>query len=116
MRYIPNSAEGQQKMLREIGLDSIEDLLKGIPDSIRLKSPLKIPAALSEAGLLEKFTAYEHKNTSRVLSFLGAGVNDHYIPTVIDSLISRGEFLTSYTPYQAEISQGTLQAIFEFQT
>jgi glycine dehydrogenase subunit 1 len=116
MRYIPNSAEGQQKMLREIGLDSIEDLLKGIPDSIRLKSPLKIPATLSEAGLLEKFTAYEHKNTSRVLSFLGAGVNDHYIPTVIDSLISRGEFLTSYTPYQAEISQGTLQAIFEFQT
>ena len=103
-------------MLREIGVDSIEDLLKGIPDSIRLKSPLKIPAALSEAGLLEKFTDYEHKNTARVLSFLGAGVNDHYIPTVIDSLISRGEFLTSYTPYQAEISQGTLQAIFEFQT
>ena len=103
-------------MLREIGVDSIEDLLKGIPDSIRLKSPLKIPAAFSESELLERFTDYEHKNTARVLSFLGAGVNDHYIPTVIDSLISRGEFLTSYTPYQAEISQGTLQAIFEFQT
>jgi glycine dehydrogenase subunit 1 len=116
MRYIPNSAEGQQKMLRQIGLDSIEDLLKGIPQNIRLKSPLKIPAALSEAGLLAKFKSYEQKNTNRVLSFLGAGVNDHYIPTVIDSLISRGEFLTSYTPYQAEISQGTLQAIFEFQT
>jgi glycine cleavage system P protein (glycine dehydrogenase) subunit 1 len=116
MRYIPNSAEGQQEMLRQIGLDSIEDLLKGIPHNIRLKSPLKIPAALSEAGLLAKFKSYEQKNTDRVLSFLGSGVNDHYIPTVIDSLISRGEFLTSYTPYQAEISQGTLQAIFEFQT
>jgi len=116
MRYIPNSAEGQQEMLRQIGIDSIEDLLKGIPENIRLKSPLKIPAALSEAGLLAKFKSYEQKNTDRVLSFLGAGVNDHYIPTVIDSLISRGEFLTSYTPYQAEISQGTLQAIFEFQT
>jgi glycine dehydrogenase subunit 1 len=116
MRYIPNSAEGQQEMLRQIGLDSIEDLLKGIPQNIRLKSPLKIPAALSEAGLLAKFKSYEQKNTDQVLSFLGAGVNDHYIPTVIDSLISRGEFLTSYTPYQAEISQGTLQAIFEFQT
>ena len=73
MRYIPNSAEGQQKMLREIGVDSIEDLLKGIPDSIRLKSPLKIPAALSEAGLLEKFTDYEHKNTARVLSLHSHG-------------------------------------------
>src|SRR6267378_4127050 len=116
MRYIPNSAEGQQEMLRQIGLDSIEDLLKGIPLNIRLKSPLKIPAALSEAELLAKFKSYEQKNTDRVLSFLGSGVNDHYIPTVIDSLISRGEFLTSYTPYQAEITQGTLQAIFEFQT
>jgi glycine dehydrogenase subunit 1 len=116
MRYIPNSAEGQQKMLQQMGLESIEDLLRGIPENIRLKSQLKIPAALSEAGLLAKFKSYEQKNTDRVLSFLGAGVNDHYIPTIIDSLISRGEFLTSYPPYQAEISQGTLQAIFEFQT
>jgi glycine cleavage system P protein (glycine dehydrogenase) subunit 1 len=116
MRYIPSSAEGQQKMLQQMGLDSIEDLLKGIPEKIRLKSPLKIPNALSEAGLLTQFKSYERKNTDQVLSFLGAGVNDHYIPTIIDSLISRGEFLTSYTPYQAEISQGTLQAIFEFQT
>jgi glycine dehydrogenase subunit 1 len=116
MRYIPSSAEGQQKMLQQMGLDSIEDLLNGIPEKIRLKSPLKIPNALSEVGLLTQFKSYERKNTDQVLSFLGAGVNDHYIPTIIDSLISRGEFLTSYTPYQAEISQGTLQAIFEFQT
>jgi glycine dehydrogenase subunit 1 len=116
MRYIPNSSEGQQRMLQEIGLSSLDDLLKAIPNDIRLKSPLNIPAPLSEAELIEKFRSYERKNRSEVLSFLGAGVNDHYLPTVIDALISRGEFLTSYTPYQAEISQGTLQAIFEFQT
>jgi len=116
MRYIPNSSQGQAEMLREIGLKSLEDLLTSIPQEIRLKSPLKLPPALSEAELLERFKSYEQKNASQVLSFLGAGVNDHYIPIVIDALISRGEFLTSYTPYQAEISQGTLQAIFEFQT
>jgi glycine dehydrogenase subunit 1 len=103
-------------MLREIGLKSLEDLLTSIPQEIRLQSPLNLPPALSEAELLERFKSYEQKNASQVLSFLGAGVNDHYIPIVIDALISRGEFLTSYTPYQAEISQGTLQAIFEFQT
>ena len=116
MRYIPNSSQGQADMLREIGLKSLEDLLTSIPQEIRLKSPLNLPPALSEAELLERFKCYEQKNASHVLSFLGAGVNDHYIPIVIDALVSRGEFLTSYTPYQAEISQGTLQAIFEFQT
>jgi glycine dehydrogenase subunit 1 len=116
MRYIPSSAEGQEEMLREIGLGSLEDLFSGIPEEIRLKSALNLPPALSEDELLEKFKRYEQNNASQVNSFLGAGVNDHYIPTVIDSLISRAEFLTSYTPYQAEISQGTLQAIFEFQT
>lgn len=116
MRYIPNSAENQQKMLKEMGLESIEDLLIGIPQEVRLKRPLDLPPALSEAELLEKFKGYERKNASGYLSFLGAGVNSHLIPTVIDTLISRAEFLTSYTPYQAEISQGTLQAIFEFQT
>jgi glycine dehydrogenase subunit 1 len=116
MRYIPNSAENQQKMLKEMGLESIEDLLIGIPQEVRLKRPLDLPPALSEAELLEKFKGYEQRNASGDLSFLGAGVNSHLIPTVIDTLISRAEFLTSYTPYQAEISQGTLQAIFEFQT
>ena len=116
MRYIPNSSQGQADMLREIGLKSLEDLLTSIPPEVRLNSSLNLPRALSEAELLEKFKCYEQKNASQVLSFLGAGVNDHYIPIVIDALISRGEFLTSYTPYQAEISQGTLQAIFEFQT
>ena len=116
MRYIPNSAEGQKEMLREIGLSSLEDLFSGIPENIRLKDDLNLPPALSENELLQKFKGFAQKNTSQVNSFLGAGVNDHYIPILIDSLISRAEFLTSYTPYQAEISQGTLQAIFEFQT
>jgi hypothetical protein len=116
MRYIPNSAEGQQEMLRDIGVRSLEDLFVGIPQELRLKSLLNLPPALSEPELIEKFKSYADKNASGLRLFLGAGVNDHYIPTVIDSLISRGEFLTSYTPYQAEITQGTLQAIFEFQT
>ena len=116
MRYIPNSAEDQRRMLVEMGLQSMEDLLTGIPQKVRLQRPLNLPSPLSEAELLEKFKEYERKNASGVLFFLGAGVNYHYIPIVIDTLISRGEFLTSYTPYQAEISQGTLQAIFEFQT
>jgi len=116
MRYIPSSPEDQQEMLREIGLNSLEDLFTGIPQDLRLKSLLNLPPALSEPELIEKFKGYAEKNASGFVSFLGAGVNDHYIPTVIDSLISRGEFLTSYTPYQAEITQGTLQAIFEFQT
>ncbi len=116
MRYIPNSAEGQKEMLREIGLNSLEDLFTGIPQELRLKSLLNLPPALTEPELIEKFKEYASKNASGFVSFLGAGVNEHYVPTVIDSLISRGEFLTSYTPYQAEITQGTLQAIFEFQT
>lgn len=116
MRYIPNSAEGQKEMLREIGLNSLEDLFTGIPQELRLKSLLKLPPALTEPELIEKFEEYANRNATGFVSFLGAGVNDHYVPTVIDSLISRGEFLTSYTPYQAEIAQGTLQAIFEFQT
>ena len=95
MRYISNSSQVQAEMLREIGLKSLEDLLTSIPPEVRLNSSLNLPRALSEAELLEKFKCYEQKNASQVLSFLGAGVNDHYIPIVIDALISRGEFLTS---------------------
>jgi glycine dehydrogenase subunit 1 len=116
MRYIPSSAQGQEEMLREIGLSSLEDLFVGIPQDIRLKSLLNLPAPLTEPELIARFKGYAEKNAQEMVSFLGAGVNEHYIPTVTDSLISRGEFLTSYTPYQAEITQGTLQAIFEFQT
>ena len=104
-------------MLRQIGATSIEQLFDSIPAPLRLQKPLEVPAALSEIELLRKFDELANRNqaASRT-SFLGAGAYSHYIPTVVDHLISRSEFFTAYTPYQPEISQGTLQAIFEFQT
>jgi glycine cleavage system P protein (glycine dehydrogenase) subunit 1 len=118
MRYIPNSAQERDDMLREMGRESISDLFRGIPDHLQLKRPLRLPPALSETETLNYFRDLAKRNTEgrRVASFLGAGAYDHFIPTIIDTLISRSEFYTSYTPYQPEISQGTLQAIFEFQT
>jgi glycine cleavage system P protein (glycine dehydrogenase) subunit 1 len=121
VRYIPNSAEEREEMLREMGRKSVTDLFSGIPDRLKLKRPLNLPQALSETDTLDFFRNLAERNTTRhtgerMTSFLGAGAYDHFIPTVIDTLISRSEFYTSYTPYQPEISQGTLQAIFEFQT
>ena len=116
MRYLSTSPEQQALMLKVLGLHSVEDLLTSIPEAIRLRTPLDLPPALSEPELLARFGELEAGNAPGILSFLGAGVNQHFIPLVIDSLCSRGEFLTSYTPYQAEISQGTLQAVFEYQT
>jgi glycine cleavage system P protein (glycine dehydrogenase) subunit 1 len=121
VRYIPNSAEERESMLREMGRRSIADFFSGIPDRLKLKRPLNLPQALSETDTLDFFRDLAERNTTRhtgerMISFLGAGAYDHFIPTVIDTLISRSEFYTSYTPYQPEISQGTLQAIFEFQT
>jgi glycine dehydrogenase subunit 1 len=121
MRYIPNSAEEREAMLREMGRKSVADLFRGIPDQLKLNRPLNLPPAQSETETLDFFRDLAERNTTRrtgerMVSFLGAGAYDHFIPTVIDSLISRSEFYTSYTPYQPEISQGTLQAIFEFQT
>jgi glycine dehydrogenase subunit 1 len=121
VRYIPNSAEEREAMLRDMGRKSVADLFSGIPDRLKLKRPLNLPHALSETGALDFFRNLAERNTTRhtgerMVSFLGAGAYDHFIPTVIDTLISRSEFYTSYTPYQPEISQGTLQAIFEFQT
>src|SRR6478736_3155761 len=97
-------------MLQEIGVESIEQLFAGIPERLRLRRMLDIPESL------DYFRQRTAKNASDYASFLGAGVYRHYIPLIIDALISRSEFFTAYTPYQAEISQGTLQAIFEFQT
>src|SRR5512132_715277 len=104
-------------MLEAMGLGSAEDLFESIPQDLRLRQSLNVPAALSEIELLKKFddTATRNPAAGRV-SFLGGGAYSHYIPTVVDHLISRSEFFTAYTPYQPEISQGTLQAIFEFQT
>jgi glycine dehydrogenase subunit 1 len=103
-------------MLTSMGLDSIEQLFSGIPEALRLRRLLNIPAALSEPELLDYFQKAAAANSSGHTSFLGAGVYRHHIPVIVDALISRSEFYTAYTPYQAEIAQGTLQAIFEFQT
>lgn len=117
MRYIPNSPDERQEMLRAVGLEAIENLFDSIPGELLLKEPVKTPAALSEIELLSRFEALAARNAAAQRpSFLGAGAYTHYAPTIIDHLISRSEFFTSYTPYQPEISQGTLQAIFEFQT
>jgi glycine dehydrogenase subunit 1 len=117
VRYIPNSPEERQEMLRGLGLGSAEEMFDSIPSDVLLKRPLDTPAALSESELLELFETLAAKNTAaRRPSFLGAGAYSHYAPTIVDSLIQRSEFFTAYTPYQPEISQGTLQAIFEFQT
>jgi glycine dehydrogenase subunit 1 len=116
MRYIPNSDADRKRMLAEIGIESIEQLFKGIPEKLRLRRLLDLPKALSEPELIAYFQARATKNSVADPAFLGAGVYRHYIPIIIDALISRSEFYTAYTPYQAEIAQGTLQAIFEFQT
>ena len=117
MRYIPNSSEERAEMLKQIGLNSAEALFHSIPEDLRLKRPLNTPAALSEIELLSGFERMASHNAAATrASFLGAGAYSHYIPTVVDHIISRSEFFTAYTPYQPEISQGTLQVIFEFQT
>src|SRR5579872_2533143 len=116
MRYLPKSKSERREMLDAIGASSIEKLFASIPEEFRLKAPLGLPAAMSEQEIIEYFRARAAENSVGYTSFLGAGVYSHLRSVVTDSLIQRGEFLTSYTPYQAEISQGTLQAIFEFQT
>ncbi len=118
MRYIPNTEAQISDMLAAIGASSVDDLFSDLPPSARLGRLLDLPAPMSEIELLKHLQELSSKNLNACSTpcFLGAGVYDHFIPVVIDHLISRGEFTTSYTPYQPEISQGTLQAIFEYQT
>jgi glycine dehydrogenase subunit 1 len=117
LRYIPNAPEERAEMLHQIGLNSAAELFDSIPEDLRLSRHLNTPAALSEIELLAGFEQLAARNSgARRTSFLGAGAYRHYIPTIVDHIISRSEFFTAYTPYQPEISQGTLQAIFEFQT
>jgi glycine dehydrogenase subunit 1 len=116
MRYLPKSPSDREIMLREIGVRSIDDLFAPIPPDARVKGDLKIPRQMAESEILDYFRQRGDENGKAYASFLGAGAYNHYRPVVIDSLISRGEFFTAYTPYQAEIAQGTLQAVFEFQT
>ncbi len=116
MRYLPKSPAERQEMLAAIGAKSIEELFSSIPERYRLSKPLQLPGPLSEAEIIGYFKERAAENSSGYVSFLGAGVYNHLRSVVTDAIIQRGEFLTSYTPYQAEITQGTLQAIFEFQT
>ena len=105
-------------MLAAIGVESIDELFSDIPEAVRFKGQLQVKEALKETELVHYFNRLAQKNVSikQKPSFLGAGVYEHYIPSIVDHVISRSEFYTAYTPYQPEISQGELQAIFEFQT
>jgi glycine cleavage system P protein (glycine dehydrogenase) subunit 1 len=116
MRYLPKSPAERQEMLAAIGVKNVEELFSSIPEKYRLKKPLNLPGPFSEQEVIRYFQERAAENSGGYTSFLGAGVYNHLRSVVTDTIIQRGEFLTSYTPYQAEISQGTLQAIFEFQT
>jgi glycine dehydrogenase subunit 1 len=116
MRYLPKSPTERQEMLAAIGAQSIDDLFSSIPQRYRLRKALGLPGPFSEAEVIQYFKERADENSVGYTSFLGAGVYNHLRSVVTDAIIQRGEFLTSYTPYQAEIAQGTLQAIFEFQT
>lgn len=117
-RYLPMTEEDKQQMLQTIGVQSIDELFADIPESVRFQGEYNIKRAKSEPELMKELMALAAKNVDIKThpSFLGAGVYDHYIPTIVDHVISRSEFYTAYTPYQPEISQGELQAIFEYQT
>ena len=116
MRYLPKSPADRDALLKALGARSIDDLFAPIPAEYRLDRDLKIPRQMAESEIVEWFRERSRENGDGYATFLGAGAYYHYRPVIIDSLISRGEFLTAYTPYQAEVSQGTLQSIFEFQT
>ncbi|MBZ8175783.1 aminomethyl-transferring glycine dehydrogenase subunit GcvPA [Staphylococcus delphini] len=117
-RYIPLTEKDEQEMLETIGVKSIQELYSDVPEDVLLNRDLNIADAEPETQLLKRLTRIANKNITKEThtSFLGAGVYDHYAPAVVDAMISRSEFYTAYTPYQPEISQGELQAIFEFQT
>ncbi|MGH9691427.1 MAG: aminomethyl-transferring glycine dehydrogenase subunit GcvPA [Candidatus Acidiferrales bacterium] len=116
MRYLPKSPSERKEMLEAMGAASIDELFQSVPEKFRLQEPLPLPGPLSEMEIIRYFQERAAENARGYTSFLGAGVYQHVRSVVTDALIQRGEFLTSYTPYQAEISQGTLTAIFEFQT
>jgi len=118
MPYLLNTPDDQQTMLKAIGVSSINALFDMIPRDLRLQRALDLPPAMTEIELTRHMTALAEKNVSadQRVCFLGGGSYDHFIPAVVDELASRGEFYTSYTPYQAEASQGNLQALFEYQT
>ncbi|NMA86492.1 MAG: glycine dehydrogenase, partial [Tissierellia bacterium] len=116
--YIPNTSEDEKRMLETIGVNSVDDLFSDIPEDMRFKKPLDLKNSMSELEVNSYLTklSQSNKTLNELTCFLGAGAYDHYIPSIVGHITSRSEFYTSYTPYQAEISQGTLQYIFEYQT
>ena len=115
MSFLSLTDSDREAMLAAIGVDTVEDLFRDIPEGVRFRRELDVPRALTESELQAHMEELAAKNTIE-LSFLGAGIYDHYVPAVCDAVLQRGEFLTAYTPYQPEMSQGVLQAIFEYQT
>ena len=117
-KYIPGTQSGKQEMLDVIGVSDVDEFFRSIPDEVKLKRKLNLDTGKSELELDKKLKtiAKKNKNTIDNVCFLGAGAYDHYCPSAVDQLLLRQEFFTAYTPYQAEISQGTLQAAFEYQS
>ncbi|HEY3188196.1 MAG TPA: glycine dehydrogenase, partial [Solirubrobacteraceae bacterium] len=118
MRYLPNTADDRRRMLDVIGAASIDELLARVPPKARLARPLNVGPALAETDLIRHLRGLAARNADADahVCFLGGGAYDHYVPSPINHLISRGEFFTAYTPYQPEASQGTLRSIYEYQT
>ena len=118
MRYTPATCEQREAMLRAVGVSTVDGLFEDIPQAVRLAGGLKLPGGLSELELSEhlKALAGRNRHADELVSFLGAGCYDHYVPAIVDAVVSKPSFFTAYTPYQPEVSQGTLQAIYEFQT
>jgi glycine dehydrogenase subunit 1 len=118
MRYLPIAESDLAEMLRTAGISRMENLADVLPDNLRLKRDLDLPSPLSEMELVQKLRSLSEagKSGKLMVSFLGAGAYDHFTPSVVDHVLRRSEFYTAYTPYQPEVSQGTLQAVFEFQT
>ncbi|KPL01155.1 MAG: glycine dehydrogenase [candidate division Zixibacteria bacterium SM23_73_3] len=118
MSYVPNTEQNRKEMLEKIGVREFSELIGAIPDSVRLRDELKLPPSLSEMELTKLLgeRANQSKDASQMICFLGGGAYDHFIPAIVDHIISRSEYYTAYTPYQAEVSQGTLQTIYEFQS
>src|SRR5919108_3823727 len=118
MRYTPHTTADQEQMLRVIGADSIEELYRHIPQALRKRAHIDLAAGMTELAVRRRLAALASRNATTLewSFFLGGGIYHHFIPSAVDAVISRSEFATSYTPYQPEVSQGTLQALFEFQT
>src|SRR5512145_103686 len=118
MRYTPQTELDQERMLEAIGLERVEQLYEHIPQSLRARAAIALPPGLTEPAVKKRLAKLASKNAAATewSFFLGGGIYHHFIPSAVDAVISRSEFLTSYTPYQPEVSQGTLQVLYEFQT